>query len=93
MTHRIALLVAATILSDAQSAFACFAGPRSPGSLVSDADVIVGAHVSGLTEAPTSPLVVLADTWIRFGVVEVLKGEVQFTLDCLRNAHGPSRQE
>ena len=80
MTHRIALLVAATILADVQSAFACFAGPRSPGSLVTDADVIVRAQVLGLTEAPTSPLVLLPNSWIRLGVMEVLKGEVQFTL-------------
>ena len=45
MAHRIALLVAATILSGAESAFACFMQQGSPSSWVSDADMIVRARV------------------------------------------------
>ena len=81
MAHRIALLVGAATLSGTQSAFACWTAPANPRYLVSDADVIVRARVWRLTDAPTAPSPPWADTSIRLGVVEVLKGEVQFTVD------------
>jgi hypothetical protein len=55
--------------------------------LVSDADVIVTARVWRLTDAPAAPSPrgrkrrYALDWSIRFGLVEVLKGEVQFTVD------------
>ena len=81
MAHRIALLVAATILAGVQSAFACRGAPGDPRLLVSDADVIVRARVWRQTDAPASPSPPWAETSIRLGVVDVLKGEVQFTVD------------
>lgn len=81
MAHRIALLVAATILSGAESAFACFMQQGSPSSWVSDADIIVRARVWRLNEAPAAPSPPWVETSIRLGVAEVLKGEVQFTVD------------
>ena len=81
MAHRIALLVAATILSGAESAFACFMQQGSPSSWVSDADMIVRARVWSVPGAPAPPSPAWAETSIRLGVVEVLKGEAQFTLD------------
>jgi hypothetical protein len=81
MVHRIALLVGAAILSGTQSAFACWAGPAHPRYLVSEADVIVRARVWRLTDAPATLSPPWVETSIRLGVVEVLKGEVQFTVD------------
>jgi hypothetical protein len=81
MAHRIALLVAATIVACAQSAFACWATGGSPHVLVADADVILRARVWGLGEPPAqSSIMSPAETEVRLGVVEVLKGEVQFSL-------------
>ena len=82
MAHRIALLVAATIVASAQAAFGCFAMGGSPYSLVTDADVIVRARVWRLTDAPATPDALRPEeTLIRLGVMEVLKGEVQFTVN------------
>jgi hypothetical protein len=81
MAHRIALLVVAIIVSGLQSAFACGGQQGYPRSWVSDADVIVRARVWRLPEAPDATSGVrTAETLVRFGVLEVLKGEVQFTV-------------
>jgi hypothetical protein len=82
MSHRIVLLVVAVIVSGAQSAFACWGQQGYARSWVSDADVIVRARVWRLTEAPAvTSAVRTVETLLRLGVVEVLKGEVQFTVN------------
>lgn len=81
MARRIALVVVAMIASSVQSALACWGPQGHPRSWVSDADVIVRARVWRLTEAPAATSAVRTlETLVRFGVVEVLKGEVQFTV-------------
>ncbi len=81
MVHRIALVVVAMIVSSVQSAFACWGPQGYPRSWVNDAEVIVRARVWRLTEAPAATSAVRTlETLVRFGVVEVRKGEVQFTV-------------
>ena len=81
MAHRIALVVVATIVSSVQSAFACWGPQGYARSWVIDADVIVRARVWRTTDAPAASSAVRpAETSIRLGVVEVLKGEPQYTV-------------
>lgn len=81
MTLRISLLVAWIIVGGVESAFACFAAPTDPYTLVRNADVIVRVRASAVSDAPgTSSTRMGAESLVHLSVLEQLKGEALFAI-------------
>ena len=76
MTLRVAVLVAVAMAGGVHSAFACFLLRGDPHALVREADVIVRARASAVSDQP-APSSIRSESrrLVHFGVLEQLKGE------------------
>jgi hypothetical protein len=80
MVRRVAFLTTATLVMSVHAAFGCFLLQGAPRTWVGDADVIVRALVSDITDGPSSFPIERGEELIRFVILEQLKGETLFSI-------------